>query len=368
MRIKSFFIVTLLLLTTLSLHAQRVQVLDKGGMPIPFVTATTPEGKYIASTDADGWFENLSGNKTIHLSQVAYKPLTINVSDINDNKIILDDANYDLPEVVVKPKELLYCQTYFRTVYIDDDGPIYFRGGVVDNSYNIAKKKVEAKSRHLSKAQSAFWRALYSSTSGRYDNYTRLPEESSYNKLCRLQQQGIITLTDAGDGRQIIADSISQLGYIYWDKKELTRTVSFDLTAFNYHRENKKKKEEAAKKGKTFVPDTVKQQRYTVTFYQVYRTDSIGNSTTDDFLMSQYTDIGRHRHSDTEYLIQVQSFATDFAYIDKKEYKQMRNDNKVEMNIQELRQFEKNNKIPPLAPNVQEQIDKLFEKELKQSR
>jgi hypothetical protein len=44
----------------------------------------------------------------------------------------------------------------------------------------------------------------------------------------------------------------------------------------------------------------------------------------------------------------------------------MRKENKVEMNIQELRQFEKNNKIPPLAPNIQEKIDKLFEKELKQ--
>lgn len=141
--------------------------------------------------------------------------------------------------------------------------------------------------------------------------------------------------------------------------------MSYDVSTFNNHRENKKK-EEAAKKGKTFVPDTVKQQRFKVTFYQVYRTDSIGNSTTDDFLMSQLTNIGRHRHSGIEYLIQVQSFATDFAYVDKKEYKQMRKENKVEMNIQELRQFEKNNKIPPLAPNIQEQIDKLFEKELKQ--
>ena len=366
MKKQSFLIACSLLLCALSLRAQRVQVLDNEGLPVPFVTATTPDGKYIASTDANGWFDDLSGNKTIHLSQVAYKPFTIDVANIKGNKIVLDDATYDLPEVVVKPKELLYCQTYFRTVYIDDDGPNYFRGGVVDNSYNIAKKKVDAKSRHLSKAQNAFERMFYSSTSGRYDRYTKLPEESYYNKLCKLQQQGTITITDAGDGRQIIADSLSQLGYIYWDKKECTRTVSFDASTYINHRENKEKEEEAAKKGKTFVPDTVKQQRHKVTFYQVYRTDSIGNSTTDDFIMSQLTNIGRHRHSDKEYIIQVQAFATDYAYIDKKDYKQMRNDNKVEMNILELRQFEKNNKIPPLASNIQEQIDKLFEKELKQ--
>ncbi len=82
--------------------------------------------------------------------------------------------------------------------------------------------------------------------------------------------------------------------------------------------------------------------------------------------MSQYTQEGVHRRQKTNYIIQLQSFATDYAYIDKKEYKQLRKANKVEMNINELRQFEKNNKIPPLAPNILEQINKLFEEDLPQ--
>ena len=40
--------------------------------------------------------------------------------------------------------------------------------------------------------------------------------------------------------------------------------------------------------------------------------------------------------------------------------------NKVEMNINELRQFEKINNIPPLAPNILEKINKLFENDLSQ--
>lgn len=358
---KRFLIIGLLLiLSVISLKAQRVQVLDNDGIPVPFVTATTPVGKYIGSTDIDGWLD-VNGHTTIHLSQVAYKPLTITVADIPEGKIVLDDANYDLPEVVVKPKELLYVQTYFRTIYIDDEGPIYFRSGVNDNAYDIAKKEVSAKSRHLSKAQSGVWKVMYDKTSGSYDRFTRLPRESYYNQLLNLEQQGKITLTDAGDGRQIIADSICQLGYIYWDSKELTRAVSFEIGTYINHRENKKNQEKAAEKGKTFVPDTIKQQRTRETVYQVYRTDSKGNSRVDDFVMSQYTKIGRHRYSDTEFILQTQSYATDFAYVDKKEYKQLRKDNKVEMNIQELRQFEKNNKIPPLAPNILEQINKFFE-------
>lgn len=360
---KTILITCLMLLCVIPLHAQRIQVVDGDGTPIPYVTVTTNEGKYIASTDIDGWIESVGENTTIHLSQVAYKPLTIAVADIKDGRITLDEAGYDLPEVVVKPKELLYCQTYFRDVYIDEEGPIFYRAGVIDNSYDIAKKEVSAKSRHLSRAQSGFWKALYNSTSGQYDKILRLPRESYYDKICRWQQEGLVTLTDAGDGRLIISDSICQLGYIHWDAEQSTRTVSINLSAFVYHIQNKEKQEEAAKKGKTFVPDTVKQQRRTETLYQVYRTDSIGNSRTDDFVMTQYTIIGRHRYSKLEFLIQLQSFATDYAYVDKKEYKQLRKDNKVEMNIDELRRFEKVNKIPPLAPNIQEQINKFIDKD-----
>ncbi len=167
---KTILITCLMLLCVIPLHAQRIQVVDGDGTPIPYVTVTTTQGKYIASTDIDGWIESVGENTNIHLSQVAYKPLTIAVADITDGRI---------------PKDLLYCQTYFRDVYIDDDGPIYYRAGVIDNAYNIAKKEVSAKSRHLSKAQSGFWRALYSSTSGQYDQFARLPEESYYDKIRR---------------------------------------------------------------------------------------------------------------------------------------------------------------------------------------
>ena len=138
---KTILFICLMLLCAIPLHAQRIQVVDGDGMPIPFVTVTTNEGKYIASTDIDGWIESVGENTTIHLSQVVYKPLTIAVDDIKDGRITLDEAGYDLPEVVVKPKDLLYCQTYFRDVYIDDDGPIYSRAGVIDNAYDIAKKR-----------------------------------------------------------------------------------------------------------------------------------------------------------------------------------------------------------------------------------
>ena len=77
---KTILITCLMLLCVIPLHAQRIQVVDGVGTPIPYVTVTTTQGKYIASTDIDGWLESVGENTTIHLSQVAYKPLTIAVT------------------------------------------------------------------------------------------------------------------------------------------------------------------------------------------------------------------------------------------------------------------------------------------------
>ena len=362
--IKKLLISFILFLSVISLNAQRVQVLDNEGVPIPFVTVTTPDGKYVASTDIDGWFDVADGNATITLSQVAYKTLTLEATDIKGGKIVLEDATYDLPEVVVKPKELIYGQTYFRLTYIDDNGPIYYRGGVIDNTYEIAKKKVSAKSRHISKAEFGIIRFVVDRLVGKFDRFSCLPEFSYYQKLLQMRDNGEITITDASNGRQVIADDVSPLGYIYWDKNERTRTVSFDMFKYDKHQKEAKKRAKAEKKGKAYEADTT--MSIDGTIYQVYRTDSVGNSRVEDFVMSQYTQLGHHKRQNADYIIQLQSFAADYAYIHKKEYKKLRKDNKVEMNIKELRQFEKNNNIPPLAPNILEQINKLFEKDLSQ--
>lgn len=363
--LKKFLLTFLMvLLSVVSMKAQRILVIDNDGMPIPFVTVSTPDGKYITSTDIDGWMETLDGYPTITLSQVAYKTLTIDVADIKDNKILLDDATYDLPEVVVKPKELVYGQTYFRLIYIDDNGPVYYRGGVIDNTYEVAKKKMSSKSNHISKAEFGIIRFVVDRLVGKFDRFSCLPEFSYYQKLLQMRDNGEITITDAGNGRQVIADDVSLLGYIYWDKNERTRTVSFDMFRYDKHQKEAKKRAKAEKKGKAYEADTT--MSIDGTIYQVYRTDSVGNSRVEDFVMSQYTQLGHHKRQNADYIIQLQSFAADYAYIDKKEYKKLRKDNKVEMNIKELRQFEKNNNIPPLAPNILEQINKLFEKELSQ--
>lgn len=63
-------------------------------------------------------------------------------------------------------------------------------------------------------------------------------------------------------------------------------------------------------------------------------------------------------------MIWLQVYITDRDCIDKKEFKQLRKDNKDDMEIAELKRFEQSHNIPVLAPDIQKQTDMLFSKEL----
>jgi DNA-directed RNA polymerase specialized sigma24 family protein len=60
------------------------------------------------------------------------------------------------------------------------------------------------------------------------------------------------------------------------------------------------------------------------------------------------------RHAQGAGMMTVRTTSIDMA---------RRNSHHTDMNIDELRRFEKVNKIPPLAPNIQEQINKFIDKD-----
>ncbi len=350
----------LLLGAVVAAQAQRIQVVDPDGHPVAYVCVTDEQGRLVGSTDVDGWLEDAKGTPVINLSHVAFQDMTVRLADVQDGRITMTDVEFDLPDVEVKPKELAYTQTYYRLIYFDDEGPIYFRGGVIDNTYEFAKQKSSSKTRSLAKGSNGLIRFLISTFAGRYiDKLGQIEENSTYKKVRMRAEQGLLTLTGDSLDRQIISDSISVLGYIDTDMNARLRTTSFNIWDYNNHR----RKAEAEAKGKTYK-EKDRGNETEDSFYEVYRIDEQGRSRIDDFVMRQMQVLGRHRSDGSQYMILLQAYATDRDYVDKKEYKQLRKDNKVDMEIKELKRFEQAHGIPPLAPNIQEQIDKLFEKEL----
>lgn len=353
-----------MLVSALMIQAQKLQVVDIDGNPIAYVCVTNERGALVGSTDTEGWLDDAKGNVVLNLSHIAFEDMTINVADIVDGRVVMLEVDFNLPDIEVKPKELAYVQTYYRLIYFDEDGPIYYRGGVIDNTYEFATEKTQSKTRSLSKGENGLIRFLISTLVGRYiDKFGQIPKKSTYKKLLEAQNEGKLTIADAHQGREIVSDSISALGYIDTDTVNNLQTTSFDVWAYSQHQEDAKEAAKAAAKGKE---PKKKERKYEIeeSYYEVYRFDNEGRSRIDDFVMRQLQLTGRHRSSDKQYMLILQTYTTDRDYIDKKDYKALRKENKVDMDIRELKQFEHGHNIPVLAPNVQAIIDKLFAKEL----
>lgn len=354
----------MMLVSAVLMQAQRLQVIDSDGNPIAYVCVTNERGALVGSTDTEGWLEDAKGNAVLNLSHIAFEDMTIRLADVVDGRVVMQDVDFNLPDIEVKPKELAYVQTYYRLIYFDDDGPIYYRGGVIDNTYEFAKEKTQSKTRSLSKGENGLIRFLISTIVGRYiDKLGQIKKESTYQRLLRYQNEGKLSIAKDVAGRQIVSDTVSVLGYIDTDTIARQRTTSFNMWAYSDHIKATEAAAKAAAKGKQ--PKEKKKKHSTEDlYYEVYRIDSEGRSRIDDFVMRQLQVIGRHESNDKQFMILLQAYTTDRDYVDKNEYKQLRKDNKVEMDIRELKQFEQAHNIPALAINVQEQIDKLFEKEL----
>lgn len=338
---------------------QRIQVVDTDGLPIPYVCVTNARGALVGTTDEEGWLENTRGEKELYFSHIAFQATNVLADTVTNARVVMKDVDFGLGEVTVKPKELAYIQTYYRLIYLDDEGPIYFRGGVIDNTYEFAKKKSSSKKRNLSRGENGLIRFLISSLVGRYiDKLGQVTDESTYKKVLTAAKAGTVSVEGDSLGRQTVSDSISVLGYIDTDMEAGMRTTSFNMWAYHDHQEEAKLRAKGKEKKKK--ADRNREE----SFYEVYRIDEQGRSRIDDFVMRQMHVSADHSKTGGRYVILLQAYTTARDYIDKKEFKQTRKENEVEMNIRELRQFEEAHNIPPLPANVKAAVDKLFEKEL----
>ncbi len=360
---KALLLIALLVMAVVA-HAQRIQVVDIDGLPIAAVCVTNENGALVGSTDSEGWLNDTKGVKHLFFSHVAFKPLDVNIDTIPSMSVVMQDENFELSELEVRPKELLYVQTYYRLIYVCDEGPLYFRGGVVDNTYEFAKQKLSKKIRSVSKGQNGLLRFLLSTLVGHYiDNWARIDTTNSYKKILKHVGKGNLFITEEPSGRRVVSDTISVLGYIDDDKQAGLRTTNFDTWTLKDHVEAT---QAAAKEAKTGKKKKEKKEKEPAnhSFYEVYKINENGESRIDDMVMKQILVSGHFERTDQDYIILLETYTIERDYIDKKELKQTRKENEVEMDINELRRLEQNHHIPPLAPNLKAAVDELFKKEL----
>ena len=343
-------------MVAISTKAQKIEVVDSDGNAVPYASVLTADAEYIGITDLEGVLADAKGAKSVTISHVAFKPKDVKLNG-KDIRITLEDADFNLEEIVVQPKPMVYVQTYFRMyVYSEEDGIIYYRAGLTDNAYNPQTNKVSASTSHIAKAKKAYIKTIAGMFGGLLDQLSQIKPAKLEERILKKGKDIGLTITDLAPGKKRIADKWGTLGYITDDKETGLRRFSYDFHKIILHYMEAKGMEKELDKMKK--KDEKKKNR-TETDYYVYQIDENGNYGPEDFVMLEdltsydEEEDGKNVH----HINGMQVYTIERAYVTKEELKQRKKANKMKMTMQNIKQFERQHNIPPLPASVQKAID-----------
>ena len=154
--------VAVAMMTAICAQAQKIEVVDTDGHGIPLVSVLTEDGNLIGTTDLNGVLADVKGAPKVAVSHVAYKPQLVTVANLPSHplgplgtlatsgtqegegqgwgpirRITMENIDYDLDEIVVKPKPYIYVEVFYRVYVYRGDSLCYFLSGIMPNAYNI---------------------------------------------------------------------------------------------------------------------------------------------------------------------------------------------------------------------------------------
>ena len=346
------------MMTAMSVQAQKIQTVDKDGQPIPYASIFTETGDIIGTTGLDGILEDVKGAEVVSITHVAYKSKKVKVGQ--GGRVTLEDADFDLPEITVTKKPLVYVQTYYRIVYQSAGGDLpvyYYRAGVLNNSYDKKTKKVSSDEDHFSACNIGILKTTVNTLlNARIKQMANLKMGTIETRMKQKYKEIGLSFVPDGPGKQRITDKFGTVGSVTDNQGKGERRYSYDSHQLGRHKiqvtGSDKKKAKADKR------EERKKNRKDLDF-TVYRIDEDGNYAPEDFVMQQgaasYDDEKDNDHVN----IMIQVFNVDRAYVTKDELKQLKKEKKMKMTYQNLQQFERDHNIPPLPAELQKRINEV---------
>lgn len=73
-------------------------------MPIAAVCVTNGKGALVSKTDNDGLLKDTKDFDKLYFSHMAFQSKCVKLDTLSTDRIVLEDANYNLGEIDVKPK------------------------------------------------------------------------------------------------------------------------------------------------------------------------------------------------------------------------------------------------------------------------
>ena len=145
---------------------------------------------------------------------MAFKTKSLKPSG-KDQVIVLEDADYDMPEITVQPKPYIYMQTYYRMyIYSSDEGIYYYRAGLTDNTYDPAAQTVKAKTEVVTKAKYAILKTIFAMFGSKINNFSQIKVKKFEDRMKESGKSVQLKFTDIAPGKQLITDCKGTIGSV----------------------------------------------------------------------------------------------------------------------------------------------------------
>ena len=343
------------MLIATSAKAQKIEVVDSDGNGIHLVTVLTEDGNMIGTTDLGGIILDVKGAKKVVLTHVAYKSKLVDVSSLQNGKVTMEDLDYNLAEIVVKPKPFIYVETYYRVYAYANDSLRYYLAGIMPNAYDVAKKKVKSGSYMESYGEFSLSKGIAITWGARAQEFKagRIHKSAAIDLLKGGESRDyyFVTVSDEGKGRKRVSNPEGTVGFIETEGNEVH--MALDAGKMQMYR-NK-----ALGQDKTLK---VREQRqYEYEFNEVFNIDEDGNATIANLVMS--SDHWEWNGGKGHMKFIIETYATEHAYIDAKDFKEKKKELKKKyvatMNLDDLETYATSHGIPALAPSLRRAVEKL---------
>lgn len=348
-----YFII--LLLSSMYVGAQRISVVDDQGNGIHLVTVLTEDGNMIGITNLEGMTPDLGGAVRIVLTHVAFKPQLVEVAKVRGGKVMMEDLDYNLAEIVVKPKPFIYVETYYRVYAFANDSLRYYMAGIMPNSFNVEKNKIKAGSYMESYGEFSISKGAAFAWGARAQRFDagRIHKSAAIDILKggKSRDYYFVTLSDEGKGRKRVSNPEGTVGFIEIEDNEVHMTL--DAGKMQMYR-NKVLGQDAMLKGR-------EKTEYDYEFNEVFNIDEEGNATVADMVMS--SDHWEWNGGKGRMKFIIETYAVEHAYIDAKDFKEKKKELKKKyvalMNLDDLEAYATSHHIPALTPTIRRAIEGL---------
>lgn len=356
-RLRKFFMLAVAaIMSILSIQAQRIEVVDADGYGIPLVSVLTEDGIIIGTTDLNGVLADVEGATNVTLTHVAYKPQVVEVASLQNGRITMENVDFNLNEVVVKPKPYFYVEYYFRAFSYIDDSLRAYTAGIIPVGHEI-QNKYNGKTHGVWSFGGAANKALTWNTQDLADiaeqgaKTAASPIETALRADQRYKDYYKISVEPDGENRWLIRNPEEVLGHINYDDGLSLTTLDAGQSQIYAKKVNGEEKNAQRREDRN----------YTYQYMEVFKLDEEGKVQRENFVME--LDHWEYDTKKGKRITIIYLYAADKGYMDEDEFKARRKElnkgHSGDMSLDELVEYEHTHNIPPLAPIQQKAIQGL---------